>query len=184
MAWGWKRRPVLFKSWAISLTKQLKGNFRMSSSVLFWYQCISLRATVPGRHLMGLFRPPVWRFPRFFWVAAGALAAFRLACSSVSFFRGACEGRFWRGVLPVFFLAVFLVLAISLKYKESLGSANFPGLVASNRDRSFPFGLLVLVEGSPTPSAWGGEFSGVLRMLVFGVELNSEQTEPKSLQPV
>ena len=133
---------------------------------------------------MGLFRPPVWRFPRFFWAAAAALAAFRLACSGVNFFRGACEGRFWRGVLPVFFLAVFLVLAISLKYKESLGSANFPGLVASNRDRSFPFDLLVLVEGSPISFAWGGEFSGVLRTLVFGVELNSEQTEPKSLQPV
>lgn len=47
MAALWKRRSVL-KSWAISLTNRWKGNFRMSSSVDFWYLRISLSATVPG----------------------------------------------------------------------------------------------------------------------------------------
>ena len=40
-------RSVL-KSWAISWTSLKKGNFRMSSSVYFWYLLISRSATIPG----------------------------------------------------------------------------------------------------------------------------------------
>ncbi|CAA6675081.1 unnamed protein product [Spirodela intermedia] len=46
-------------SCAISLTRRWNGSFRISSSVLFWYLRISLRATVPGLKRWGFFTPPV-----------------------------------------------------------------------------------------------------------------------------
>ena len=61
-----------------------------------------------------------------------------------------------------------------------------PGLVANNKDKSFPLGLVgpFDVGGSSTLIRLG-EGSGVLSTLVLGVELNSEQiTEFESLQPV
>ena len=104
-----------------------------------------------------------------------------------------------RGALPpppVFFRAVLFCLAISLKYNEFLGNVAPFGLVANNKDRSFPLGLIgslevegstesLEVEGSSTLRLFWGKDSGVLSTLVFGVELNSEHTtEPESLQPV
>ena len=86
----WNLRSFLYSD-AISLTTLWKGNFLISKSVLFWYFLISLRATVPGLYLWAFFTPP----------AAGAvfLAALLARC-----FLGA--------LVPVFFLAVYLVLAI------------------------------------------------------------------------
>lgn len=51
MADDWKRSSSL-KSWAISRTRRWKGSFLINNSQLFWYLRISLRATVPGRHLL------------------------------------------------------------------------------------------------------------------------------------
>ena len=82
-------------------------------------------------------------------------------------------------------LACFFVLAISLKYNKSLGSAFFPGLEAISRDRSLPLLLVGPLGGDSTFLLLGGDGSGVLYTLVVGVELNSEQTiEPELLQPV
>ena len=90
----WNLRSFLYSE-AISLTTLWNGNFLMSKSVLFWYFLISLRATVPGLYLWAFFTPP----------AAGAvfLAALLARC-----FLGA--------LVPVFFLAVYLVLAIVMIY--------------------------------------------------------------------
>ena len=52
--------------------------------------------------------------------------------------------------------------------------------MANSKERSFPFGL-----ADDEDLLNSGELLGVLCMLVFGVELNSEQMiEPESLQPV
>ena len=91
----------------------------------------------------------------------------------------------FRGVLPIFFLAVVLEHAISLKYKESLGKARLLGFPFINKVRSLPLDCLVPfeIEGSAsTLLLLAGNASGVLCMLVSGVELNSEQTI-ESLQP-
>jgi hypothetical protein len=87
----WNRKSVL-KSWAISRTNRWKGNFRIKSSVDFWYLRISRRATVPGRYLCGFLTPPV--------DGADLRAALVANC-----FRGAFP--------PVDFRAVCLVRAIS-----------------------------------------------------------------------
>ena len=146
---------------------------------------------MPGRHLIGLFNPPVLGLPLL--PAAVALAAFFRACAAVNVFRGFFVTNCLRGALPeppVFFLAVVLLRAISLKYNESLGNMPPFGLAANSKDRSFPFDLTgsLGIEGSSTFLLLG-EGSGVLSTLVFGVELNSEQMlelsiEPESLQPV
>ena len=145
---------------------------------------------------MGLLRPPIlWGPPRFFCAAIAALAAFFLAFSLLRFFRGRFEVNRSRGRFPVDLRAVvlvFTILARSLKYNESLGTIHFPDWVAISRDRSFPFDFLrpLEVEGC-APSkveGWGsstllllvGEGSGVVWVLVFGVELNSEQFSTKS----
>ena len=52
IAADWNRRSVL-KSWAISLTNLWKGNFRMSSAVVFWKWRMSCRAAVPALYLWG-----------------------------------------------------------------------------------------------------------------------------------
>ena len=146
---------------------------------------------------MGLFRPPTFRrLPRFFCAAAAAFATFFLACYFVRVFLGFLVARFLCGVLPVFLHAVFLVLTIlfcSLKYNASLGIIHFPDLSAISKVRSFPLGFFgpLEVEGCAPfkPSTLlflMGDGSGVVWVLVFGVELNSEQfsTKSKSEQPV
>ena len=144
---------------------------------------------MPGRHLIGLLSPPVCRLPRFLCWAWMAFAAFLRACAADNFLRGFLVANCFRGALPgppVFLRAVFFCLAISLKYKESLGNMPPFGLAASSKDRSFPLDLTgsFTVEGSSTFLRLG-EDSGVLSTLVLGVELNSEQMiEPESLQPV
>ena len=58
--------------------------------------------------------------------------------------------------------------------------------MANSNDKSFPLVLVgpFEVDGSSSLTCLG-EGSGVLTMLVLGVELNSEQMiEPESLQPV
>ena len=56
IAWLWKR--ISFLKWvAISFTKRWNGNFLMSSSVVFWYFLIYLRATVPGLNRWGFLTP-------------------------------------------------------------------------------------------------------------------------------
>ena len=142
---------------------------------------------------MGLLRPPILGGPpRFFCAAIAALAAYFLAFSLLRFFWGRFEVSRSRGRFPVDLRAVvlvFTILAHSLKYNKSLGTIHFPNWVAISRDRSFPFDFLrpLEVEG------WGssilllvGEGSGVVWVLVFGVELNSEQfsTKSQSKQPV
>ena len=57
IATDWNRRSVL-KSWAISLTNLLKGNFRMSSAVVFWKWWMSCRTAVPALYLWGFTRLP------------------------------------------------------------------------------------------------------------------------------
>ena len=146
---------------------------------------------MPGRHLIGFFNPPVLGLPAL--PAFVALAAFLRACWTDNFFRGFLVASCFRGALPgppVFFRAVVFCLTISLKYSESLGNMPPFGLAANSNDKSFPFDLTGSfgVEGS-SPFLLLGEGSGVLSILVSGVELNSEQmielsTEPKSLQPV
>ena len=142
---------------------------------------------MPGLYLMGLFKPPVFGgLPRFCCAAWLALATFFRACAGVNFFMGFLVTSFSRGLLPVFLRAVFLVLAISLKYKELLGNMPPFGLAANSKDRSFPLDLMgsLEIEGSSIFLCFG-EGSGVLSTLVLGVELNSEQMiEPESLQPV
>ena len=142
---------------------------------------------------MGLLRPPILGGPpRFFCAAIAALAAFFLAFSLLRFFWGRFEVSRSRGHFPVDLHAVvlvFTILAHSLKYKKSLGTIHFPNWVAISRDRSFPFDFLQPLE----VEGWGssilllvGEGSGVVWVLVFGVELNSEQfsTKSQSEQPV
>ena len=68
----------------------------MRSSVDFWNFLISLSATVPGLNLWGFLTPPG---PEGLLTAAVFLAALLASC-----FLGA--------LAPVFFLAVYLVLAI------------------------------------------------------------------------
>ena len=51
----WKGISYLPTCMAISWTSHEKGSFRIKSSVLFWNHCISWRATVPGRYLLGFF---------------------------------------------------------------------------------------------------------------------------------
>ncbi|KAL5651207.1 hypothetical protein ACJX0J_036665, partial [Zea mays] len=66
-----------------------KGNFRISSSVLFWYLRISRSATVPGLYLWGFFTPPV--------VGADFLAACNKTTTAAAYIdhgRGA-GGRAW-----------------------------------------------------------------------------------------
>lgn len=87
----WNLRSFL-NSEAISLTSLWNGSFLMRSSVLFWNLLISLRATVPGRNLCGFLTPPDWA------------ACVFLACLWAMCFLGALP--------PVFFLAVYFVLAI------------------------------------------------------------------------
>ena len=136
---------------------------------------------MPGRYLLGFLIPPVGAvlLPKFFCAVSLAFNAFFLACSFVSVFLGFLVVKFFRGVLPVFLRAVSLVLAISLKYKDCLGNTALVGLVASSSDRSFPLGhtgpLEVEGSGSSIPTSLIGDVSGVLFMLVSGVELNSEQ---------
>ena len=166
----------------------------MSSSVDFWYRWISLSTTVPGLYLIGLLRPPVLRaLPRFFCATAAAFATFFLAFSLLRVFQGRVEAKGSRGCFPVDLRAVVLVLIIlfhSLKYKEFLGTMHFPDWVAISRDRSFPFNFLRPLEvegwGSSTLLLLVGEGSGVVWVLVFGVEMNSEQfsTKSQSEQPV
>ena len=137
---------------------------------------------------MGLLRPPVLGvLPRFFCATIAALAAFFLAFSLLRFLRGRFEVSRSRGRFPVDLRAVvlvFTILARSLKYNESLGTIHFPNWVAISRDRSFPFDFLrpLEVEGwsSSTLLLLVGEGSGVVWVLVFGVELNSEQFSTKS----
>jgi len=57
MAELWNRKSDL-KSCAISRTKRWNGNFRIKSSVDFWYRRISRKATVPGLYLCGFLTPP------------------------------------------------------------------------------------------------------------------------------
>jgi hypothetical protein len=80
-----------------------KGILRRSSSVVFWYLLISLRATVPGLYLWGFLTPPV----------AGALflAAFVASC-----FLGALP--------PVDLRAVCLVLAMLTTDEQLMASFN------------------------------------------------------------
>lgn len=92
MAEAWNLRSVL-KSCAISRTKRWNGSFLISSSVLFWYLLISLKATVPGRKRCGFLMPPA---------AAGA---FFLAALVAIDFLGAFP--------PVDLRAVCLVLAMA-----------------------------------------------------------------------
>ena len=143
---------------------------------------------------MGLLRPPILGvLPRFFYAAIVALAALFIAFSLLRFLRGRFEGSHSRGCFPVDLLAVILVftiLARSLKYNESLGTIHFPNWVAISRDRSFPFDFSSPLEvegwGSSTLLLLVGEGSGVVWVLVFWVELNSEQfsTTSQSKQPV
>jgi len=81
-------------SWEISLTSLWKGSFLINSSVDFWNLLISLRATVPGLNLWGFLTPPLG------WAWVLFLAALFASC-----FLGA--------LAPVFFLAVYFVLAMS-----------------------------------------------------------------------
>ena len=137
---------------------------------------------------MGFLRPPVCRLPRFFLCALRALAMFFCTCPGVSFLVRLLVANCLRGVFPgspVFFLAVVLERAISLKYNEFLGSAFGLGWEAINKDRSFPLILAGPTVIGSTLLFLVGDNCGVLHTLVFGVELNSDQiTEPESLQPV
>ena len=151
---------------------------------------------------MGLLRPPVLGgLPRFFCATIAELAAFFLAFSLLRFFQGRFEVKCSQGHFPVDLCAVVLVFTIrthSLKYNKSLGTIHFPDWVAISRDRSFTFDFLRPPEvegGAPSEvEGWGsstllllvGEDSGVVWVLVFGVELNSEQfsTKSQSEQPV
>ena len=162
----------------------------MSNSVDFWYLRISLRATIPGLHLIGFLTPPVLTLPRFFWAAWLAHRAFFLAWPGDKFFLTGFVEKPLRGVFPVFFRAVFFVFTMfcSLKYNESLGRGQLPDWVAISNVKSFPLGLSVPldvegcgsweVEGSGSSNLLfflTGDDSGVGCTLVLGVELNSEQ---------
>ena len=52
IACPWKYRSYLTTSRAILQTNCEKGSFQIRSSVLFWNQQISQRATVPGQYFM------------------------------------------------------------------------------------------------------------------------------------
>ena len=54
IAVDWKRYCCLNICVATSLTRRWNGNFRMSSSVDFWYFLICLSATVPGLNRLTL----------------------------------------------------------------------------------------------------------------------------------
>ena len=47
----WNLIPII-NCCPISCTRHMKGNFLISSSVLFWYCLISLNASVPGLYLL------------------------------------------------------------------------------------------------------------------------------------